>query len=94
MKKTSERDTAILLAALDREIDLKCLELKEKHQETALKKLFFTSCITIILVFFLQMFFQIFNVNLIFIILIYQAIAALIAVPVVISKTVKGGIGR
>lgn len=86
MNEIPKRDTAILLAKLDHEIDMKCMELKEKTQELKLKRLFFTGCVVIMLVFLLQTFFSIFNVNYLFIILVYQA-AALVVIPVVLNMT-------
>lgn len=86
MSEIDERDTAILLAKLDREIDIKCIELKEKTQEMKLKRLFFTGCIVIMFIFLLQAVFSIFDVNNLFIILIYQTVA-LVVIPVVLNLT-------
>lgn len=88
-----ERSTALLLAQLDKEIDLKCKVLKEKHQELRFKKMFFVSCIAIMLIFFLQIIFQFFNMNYLVIILVYQATAALFIIPVIMSMS-RGRVTR
>lgn len=71
--------------ALDEEIQIKCEELKEKHEQIRLQKIFFISCITILAAFFLQAFFKLFNLNIIFIIITYQIIALIISIPVIMN---------
>lgn len=88
MNKIDKR-TAILLSELDEEINLKCMELKEKQKEIKQKKLFFISCISIIVLFILQIFFSLFNMNYVITILIYQFIALILIVPIILNK--KGG---
>jgi len=81
MKEINERDTAVLLAALDREIDMKCVELKEKQRQVGVKKIFFSSCIFILVSFLIQVFFKIFNVNFIAAIILYQALILVLFIP-------------
>jgi len=89
MNKIDKRETAILLSKLDEEINLKCMELKEKQKEIKQKNLFFISCLSIIVLFILQMFFSLFNMNYIITMLIYQFIALILIVPIILNK--KGG---
>lgn len=81
MKEINKRDTAVLLASLDRDIDIKCMELKEKQLEIRLKKIFFSSCIFILFSFLIHVFFKIFNVNFIAAIIIYQVLALILLIP-------------
>lgn len=90
MKEINERDTAKLLSALDRDIDIKCMELKEKHRQEKQETIFFSSCIFIFFSFLMQVFFKIFNVNLIAVFIIYQALAIMILIPL-IPKLSRGG---
>lgn len=85
MKEINERNTAVLLAALDRDIDMKCMELKEKQRQMRVKKIFFSSCIFILLSFLIQVFFKIFNVNFIAAIIIYQALILILFIPFIPS---------
>lgn len=91
MKEIDEKANAILLASLDNEIYLKCMELKEKARQRKLKKLFFFSCIFILISFLAQIFFKIFNISLLFIAIYYQITILLIAVPF-LTKLFKGGV--
>lgn len=81
MKAINERDTAVLLAALDRDIDMKCIELKENQRQVRVKKIFFSSCIFILLSFLIQVFFKVFNVNFIAAIILYQALILILFIP-------------
>jgi cell division protein FtsW (lipid II flippase) len=90
MKEIDGRANAKLLAALDNEIYLKCEELKEKAKQRRLKKLFFFSCIFILISFLMQIFFNIFNANILFMVIYCQIIMLLIAVPFV-QTLFKGG---
>lgn len=76
----SQRSTQILLAALDNEIEIKCLELKEKKRQNKLKRIFFFSCIAIMIISIVQILFKVFNFNIIFTIIFYQALVALITI--------------
>jgi hypothetical protein len=81
MKEINERNTAVLLVALDRDIDIKCMELKEKQGQMRVKKIFFSSCLFILLSFLIQVFFKIFNVNFIAAIILYQALILILFIP-------------
>lgn len=81
MKEINERDTAVLLAALNRDIDIKCMELKEKQQQIRLKKIFFSSCIFMLLSFLIQVFLKIFNVNFVAAVILYQALSLILFIP-------------
>lgn len=83
MKEIDKRATLELLALLDREIDSKCIELKEKQKELKHKKIFFSSCLIFLASFLAQMFFNIFNVNLLFAFFIYQVISLIFATPII-----------
>lgn len=83
MKEIDERATLELLALLDREIDSKCIELKGKQRELKHKKAFFLSCLIFLISFLVQMFFNIFNVNLLFAFFIYQAISLIFTTPII-----------
>jgi hypothetical protein len=90
MKEIDDRATAVLLASLNNEINIKCTELKEKHNEVRLKKIFFTSCLFILLSFLVQVFFKVINVNFLFGFIIYQGLALVILVPVVTNLNRRG----
>ena len=85
MKEIDKKSTEVLLEVLDSEINAKCIELKEKHREAKLKKMFFISCFFIIFFFLLQAFLKIFNVNLIIAFLIYQGLALIFTAPMFIN---------
>ncbi|KZL91732.1 hypothetical protein [Clostridium magnum] len=93
MKEINERDTAVLLAALDIDIDIKCMELKEKQRQMRVKNIFFSSCIFIFFSFLIQVFFKIFNVNLIAAIILYQTLILILFIPFIPNLS-KGGILR
>ncbi|MEN6461121.1 MAG: hypothetical protein ABFC94_07120 [Syntrophomonas sp.] len=90
MKEIDQRATAVLLASLDMELDLKCKQLKEKQKETKLEKIFFFSCLFILFSFLLQALFKVFNLNLIFIFLVYQGLTLFFLTPFVLNN--RGGI--
>ncbi|MFL0198800.1 hypothetical protein ACJDU8_25080 [Clostridium sp. WILCCON 0269] len=81
MKEINKRNTLILLAALDKDIDMKCMELKEKQWQMRVKKIFFSSCIFILLSFLIQVFLKIFNVNFIAVIVLYQTLILILLIP-------------
>lgn len=85
MAEVDKRATAILLADLEQEIEMKCIELKEKQQILKQKNIFFISCTMVVVIFLLQMFFNIFNVNIIIILLIYQVAALLLVTPLILN---------
>ena len=87
MKKIEERVLAILLAELDKELDIKCVELQEKQKELGQKKLFFSGCMFFIVIFLLQMGFSVFNINYIFIIIMYQVVALVVVLPIIFNLT-------
>lgn len=91
MKEIDREATDKLLAVLDNDINVKCMELKEKQREARQKRIFFISCITIVLIFFLQMFFSIFNVNYLLTIVIYEIAAMMLIVPLIL-KVYLGGV--
>lgn len=86
MKEINEKSTEMLLALLDSEINAKCIELKEKHREAKLKKVFFISCLFILFFFILQALLRIFNVNLILAFIIYQGLALIFTAPIFINS--------
>lgn len=92
MKEVDYRATKLLLSNLDNEIDRKCMEIKEKQQQMKLKRVFFSSCIVVLLLFIMQLFFNIFNVNLLIVFFAFQGAALLIVLPVVFNLT-KSRIG-
>lgn len=83
MKEINERNTLILLAALDKDIDMKCMELKEKQGQIKIRKIFFSSCISILFLFLIQVLFKIFNMNLIVIIILYQSLILILFIPLI-----------
>jgi hypothetical protein len=88
MKEIDEKSTEVLLAVLDNEINVKCIELREKHREAKLKNIFFISCLFIIFFFILQALLKIFNVNLILAFIVYQGLALVFTAPLFIN--IKG----
>ena len=93
MKEIDKRATTILLAELDKEIDIKCIELQERQKEVFQKRIFFLSCLLILVFFLLQIFFTIFSINYILIILTYQILALMVVLPIIIRLT-KGGTSK
>lgn len=85
MNEISKDSTRILLESLDNEIGRKCMELQEKNQEAKLKRVFFSGCIAVFIILLLQVVFKIFNVNSLLYIFIFQAIALLSVLPIVIN---------
>lgn len=90
MNEIDKRATAILLSELDEEINMKCMELKERQKEIKQKNLFFISCISIMVLFLLQRLLSIFNINYIITLFIYQFLALILIMPIILNK--KGGI--
>lgn len=90
MKEIDQRATDVLLASLDRELDLKCMQLKEKQKERKLQNVFFLSCLFILFSFFFQVVFKIFNLNFLLIFLIYQALALSLLAPFVLNFNREG----
>lgn len=93
MKEIDQRATAVLLASLDRELDLKCMQLKEKQKERKLQSVFFLGCLVILISFLLQVVFNVFSLNFVVVFLIYQALALFLLTPFVLSYN-RGGIAR
>lgn len=85
MSEIGRESTRLLLAKLDDEIERKCIELQEKHQEEKLKRTFFTGCIVVFVILLLQVIFKVFNVNSLLIIFVFQAVALLTVLPVVFN---------
>lgn len=83
MKEIDDRATAVLLASLSKEIDAKCMELKEKQREAKLKKIFFISCLFILLSFLVQVFFKVININFLFGFILYQGFVLVILIPII-----------
>lgn len=79
MEEIKNRDTERLLSLLDEEIDNKCEELREKHREAFIRKIFFLGCIFVFIACVFQAIFSILNISFIMSFIIYQ-IAALIIV--------------
>ena len=86
MKQINESDTQILLSILDKEITLKCIEIKEKREEAKLKKILFSGCVLIPLLFIIQVIFKLFNLNFIIIFFIYQSLALILIMPLIIRQ--------
>lgn len=93
LENIKKSDTQKLLMILDEEIDVKCQELKEKKSQLRLQRIFFSSCIAILAAFFIQVFFKLFNMNIISIIIIYQIIALMMFMPL-IPNLIKGDVTR
>lgn len=85
MKEIDENSTKLMLANLNSEIDAKCMELQQKQSEAKLSRVFFSACLIIFILFLLQVFFKIFNVNSLIIVFSFQAIAVMAALPVIFS---------
>jgi hypothetical protein len=83
--KEIEEKAAMLLVRLDNEINIKCQELKEKQREAKLKKIFFSGCLFILFSFLIQVFFKIFNVNLIITFFTYQGVALILVAPLILN---------
>lgn len=90
MNKIDKKATAILISELDEEINIKCLEIREKQKAIKQKNLFFISCIGIAALFMMQMFFSLFSMNYIITILIYQFIILILILPIILN--IKGGV--
>jgi hypothetical protein len=93
MSEIDKRAADLLIIALEKEIDLKCSEIREKKRIARLKKIFFTGCLFILVLFPLQFVFNIFDLNLLLIFLIYQGVALAFITPLILNST-KGGITR
>lgn len=85
MSNIDEKASAVLLILLDSEINKKCLELKEKHTEVKLKKVFFSSCLFLLFSFLFQIFFNMFNLNFIYKFVIYEGTAIILTAPLILS---------
>ena len=85
MIKVDEGSTRLLLTKLDNEIEIKCMELQEKQQEIQLKRVFFLSCVLVLFLFLMEVFFRIFNINFLIVFFVFQAAALLILLPVVLN---------
>lgn len=93
MKEINDRTTAILLAALDNELDIKCMELKEKQKEAKLKKIFFSSCAFILFFFIIQILYKALNFSLLIYFLIYQGFALILLMPFMLNIN-RGGVSK
>ncbi len=85
MKEIDQSSTAILLASLDRELDLKCLQLKERQKQKKFKKVFFLSCLAILVFFSLQVLFGLINLSFLFSFFIYQVLALSLLMPLMLN---------
>lgn len=85
MKEIDQEATALLLTSLDRELDRKCMQLKEKHKETKFQKIFFLGCLAILFSFLPQALFRIFSLNFLFVIMIYQVLALSLLTPFILN---------
>jgi len=83
--EVDEGSTRLLLTKLDNEIEIKCMELQEKQQEIQLKRVFFLSCVLVLFLFLMEVFFRIFNINFLIVFFVFQAAALLILLPVVLN---------
>jgi hypothetical protein len=90
MKEIDDRATAVLLASLSKEINAKCMELKEKQREAKIKNIFFISCAFIFLSFLVQVFFKVINLNFLFGFILYQVLALIILIPIVTNFNRRG----
>ena len=85
MKGVNENSTKLLLANLENEINIKCMELHEKQSEAKLRRVFFSSCVVIFLMFLFQVFFKIFNVNSLIVVFSFQAVALIVVLPIILN---------
>lgn len=90
MKEIDQRATVVLLASLDKELDLKCMQLKEKQKKAKLQKVFFLSCLVILFSALLQIVFKIFNLNFLVAFLIYQSLVLFLLTPFVLNFNREG----
>lgn len=86
-----DKKTQILLLTLDSEINKKCLKIKEKRRGKRYGYFFYFSCILILAIYFLQIFFDLHYINYIFIVLVYQLLLITTVIPLAV-KLYKGGI--
>ena len=82
MEYIDSQDTAKLLLALDKDIEMKCMEIKEKLKEKRLKKVFYFSCIILSAIFIIGGYFDIGLMNIVLAFIAYQAIALVLLIPV------------
>ncbi|MDT8715722.1 hypothetical protein IAI10_03505 [Clostridium sp. 19966] len=93
MKQIDKKETSILLANLDKEISIKCIELSEKKRAANQKKIFFISCVVFIIAFILQVIFSLFDVSHLISIWMYLIGVSLLILTTLFT-THKGGILR
>lgn len=86
---TYDKETSELLEVLDREIDMKCAEVKEKRREKRLRNLFFVSCGVVLLIFSVGEYIGLSFVSLLALFFVYQGIAVTLAVPLIFSSLNK-----
>lgn len=85
MEGITLKETEKLLAALDKAIDIKCQELKERQKQRRLKKVFFSSCLLVLLLFLTGQYFRMSFIYLLFLFFAYQGITLTFAIPLIFS---------
>jgi hypothetical protein len=77
--------TCRFLNTLEREIDLKCIEIKEEKREENLNKAFFLSCIFIICSFILGLIFNFSIISILFTVALFQGGAIILMMPLILN---------
>jgi len=85
MEVVTIKETERLLVALDKDINMKCRELKEMKKQKQLKMVFFFSCLLVLLFFLTGQYFGIPFMYLLFVFFAYQGITLVFAVPLILS---------
>jgi len=85
MEGITVKETEKLLAVLDKDINMKCRELKEMKKQKQLKIVFFFSCLLVLLFFLAGQYFGISIIYLLFVFFAYQGITLVFAIPLILS---------
>jgi len=83
--EVDEGSTRQLLSKLDNEIERKCMELQERQHGILLKRVFFLSCVLVLFLFLMEVFFKVFNINFLIVFFVFQAASFLMLLPVVLN---------
>jgi hypothetical protein len=82
--------TEKLLSGLGSEIEQKCLELKENRKMMILRRVFFLTCLLVIILPLIDVFFGFSILITLFPVLIFQAVSLTLLVPVILNS-LEGG---
>lgn len=91
MKDINSNDTDKLLLMLDNEINRKCSQLKKQQSEEKLKRTFLISCGLFLLLFIIQIFLKLFNMDYVTSFVIFEGLIVIAIIPMFFNA-IKGGI--